>query len=827
MTSGELLTMTIDRDALAHNMQQIVQRVAPAKVIAVVKADGYNHGAVEAARVFLANGAAMVGVATIHEALELRRGGITSPILAWIWDAEDRARLSTALTSGIELGVASVKHLNAVMEEVAGGGCGGIAAGGVAAGDGVGGDGSGVAAGGARGGAAGEGAGGGTLPRLTLMLDSGMSRSGFSPSTWRDDLPAIVAAARSGAVTITGAMTHLACADEPTHPQNNQQKAQFEAMLADLRAEGVACPVCHMANSPATLTRPDMRYQMVRPGVALYGMNPLDDDFFLPLDDGADHQSATGKASGQWDRRPVDLRPAMMLSARVVTTRVIPAGAAVSYGATWTAAEDTATAVVAMGYADGLPRALSGRMVVAINGRLFRQVGRVCMDQIIVVLGPAGSASAASVQPGDEAVIFGAPGPAVPVPEVAGLEIEGAAKADATEAAGPEVGGAAKTEAAEAAGPEVEGAAKTEASEATGPDAEGAAKAEAADAAGPEAQGAAETGAPKVAGAGARPAAAHGQPDADPSVLTLPAEFRTLPTATSVAKQWGTIHYEVLTSPHTRVRRRYVGRGIAAEGRIAVATAQETRDVAARLGALLQAGDLVVLDGPLGAGKTTFTQGLAVGLGVQGPVTSPTFTIARVHRPVGGGVAQAGSDGEAPRVDSDVELQRPSLVHVDAYRLLDENAGATDPLGALDSLDLDTDLMDAVVVAEWASDLAESFHQDYLEVSIRRATGADSTAAEASGLGTAAEVGSDGAIAGSAAGSTDTSAGLPAAGSTDTSAVDPTSNTSSIAGSVSDHDGIPDWWNDDDDWGADDADEFPLDEPRVITWRWVRREPQD
>lgn len=541
-----LLTMTVDRDALAHNVQVVVRAVRaaspdhPADVMAVVKADGYNHGAVEAARVFVANGVAQVGVATIAEAVELRRGGISAPILAWIWNADDRVSTATAVDYGVDLGVPTRAHLRSVVDvaterkqcleewEY-------------------------------------------VPPRVTVMVDSGLSRSGISPDQWDEMRGELSAACHSGLIDVTGAFTHLASADVIDHPSNDRQKDEFDRALRELRAAGVPARVNHMCNSPASLSRPDMFYQMVRPGVALYGMDPLDG----PV--------AGASLSSQ-------LRPAMTLSAPIVAKRLVKAGESVSYGGTWTAEVDTVTGVIPVGYADGLPRALSGRMEVAINGRRYRQVGRVCMDQIVVALGPAGSAQAAAVNQGDEAVIFGPPGDCLGV-------------------------------------------------------------------------------------------------DGEPA---------SMPTATELAAALGTIHYEVLTSPHMRVARRYVGRGLV-DGCVRVRTAEATQTLAESIAHALRPGDVVVLDGPLGAGKTTFTQGIARGLGVSGRVTSPTFTIAREH------------PGRVP------------LIHVDAYRLLgDEN---TDPIGALDSLDLDSHIPDSIVVAEWAADMADALEQDYLLIRLDRATG--------------------------------------------------------------------------------------------------------
>lgn len=141
-------------------------------------------------------------------------------------------------------------------------------------------------------------------------------------------------------------------------------------------------------------------------------------------------------------------------------------------------------------------------------------------------------------------------------------------------------------------------------------------------------------------------------------------------------------------------------------GRRELATAEDTQAFGSELGRALRAGDLVILDGPLGAGKTTLTQGIARGMGVKGRVTSPTFVIAREHTSPSGG---------------------PTLVHVDAYRLLDHSS---DPLGELDALDLDTELDHAVVVAEWGDGFMEALSEEYLLVSLNRDNDDDSRVIE-------------------------------------------------------------------------------------------------
>lgn len=321
----DLLTTTIDLNAIAHNIRVIKDAVAPAQVMAVVKADGYNHGAAEVARVMAEAGADQFGVATLAEALALREAGITKPVLAWIWSPEqDFVR---AIDQGISLGVVSVAHARAVAEHDC---------------------------------------------QVSVMVDTGLHRSGVPEADWEEVFRLL---AQSKA-TVKGVFSHLASADDLSSPLTDTQGENFRRAVELARECGLDVRENHLANSPAVLTRPDLRWDMVRPGLLCYGLEPI-----------------PGRDSG--------LKPAMTWSGRVTVCKKITQGQGTSYNHTWHAPEDGNYCIVPVGYADGLPRAVQGHLFVTINGKRYPQVGRVCMDQIVVWLGQD------TVAPGIEAIIFG------------------------------------------------------------------------------------------------------------------------------------------------------------------------------------------------------------------------------------------------------------------------------------------------------------------------------------------------------------------------------------------------------------------------------------
>ena len=212
---------------------------------------------------------------------------------------------------------------------------------------------------------------------LHIKVDTGMHRSGLIEAHWDE---AFSLAARAG-LNVRGLMSHLAVADEPAHPYNDVQARAFRRAIERARAHGLDVQCNHLANTPSLLSRPDLVFDQVRAGLGLYGLEPIA---------GAEH----------------GLRPAMTWVARILAVKPLAAGEALSYGLTWSAPEDGFIAVVPAGYADGVGRSWQGNLDVAIGGRRYPQVGRVCMDQFLIWLGgnPEGVAG------GDEAIIFGAGG---------------------------------------------------------------------------------------------------------------------------------------------------------------------------------------------------------------------------------------------------------------------------------------------------------------------------------------------------------------------------------------------------------------------------------
>ncbi len=329
----------VDHAALAHNVEALRAVSGGAALCAVVKADGYGHGMVEVARTALDAGASWLAVATVEEAQRLRAAGIDAPTLLLSEPPADEA--AAVVDAGVRPAVYTSRFgaaLDAAAKRAQ------------------------------------------TRVAVHLKADTGMHRVGVPPDRWDELLDAV---AGWGSLDVEALWTHLARADEPDADTTPQQLAAFEDFTAAARDRGVAAPLRHAANSAATLVWPDARLDLVRTGIAMYGLSPS------PEVDAADH----------------GLRPALTLRTRVSFSKRIEAGASVSYGHRWSAPSDGWLATLPIGYADGVPRLLSNRGEVLIGGGRRPIAGSVCMDQILVWCGDD------EVAIGDEAVLLGAQGP--------------------------------------------------------------------------------------------------------------------------------------------------------------------------------------------------------------------------------------------------------------------------------------------------------------------------------------------------------------------------------------------------------------------------------
>lgn len=326
----------VDLGAVTANIETL-RRLAGVPVMVVVKADGYGHGAVQVATAAKAGGADWLGVCFLDEAVELRAAGLTGPILAWLLSPADD--LGKAFENDIDLSVGSLEMLEAVA-------------------------------------AAADRASG--KVRLHLELDTGLHRAGCAPADWRQLFGRVLELADR--LELVSIWSHLACADEPQHPANQAQLAEFRRGCAMAEEMGLKGFFRHLANSAAAIGLPDFRFEMVRCGIASYGVTPGGD---LPTADA------------------IGLRPVMTVTAEVAQVRRLQPGDGVSYSHRWVADRETTVGLIPLGYADGVPRAATNRGVVFYQGIQLPIVGTVCMDQFVVDFGDV------PVAAGDEVALFG------------------------------------------------------------------------------------------------------------------------------------------------------------------------------------------------------------------------------------------------------------------------------------------------------------------------------------------------------------------------------------------------------------------------------------
>lgn len=326
--------VVIDLDAIRRNVAHLRGTVAPAAVMVVVKADGYGHGMTQVAAAAREAGAAWLGVATLDEAIALRDAGDEGRLLCWMAVPGEDYR--PALARDVDVTAYSADQIGAIDA--------------VAAELGV-------------------------TARLQLKFDTGLSRGGAARAQWQE---LVDAAASAEHVRVTGLWSHFACSDEPGHPANDAQETAFRDALALADEAGLEPEVRHLANSAGALLRPSARFDLVRCGIASYGLTP-----------------APAVASSA----DLGLTPAMTVRARVVIAKDIEAGAGVSYGHTFVAPEPMRVGVVPMGYGDGIPRHASRTAHVETGGHRADLLGTVCMDQFVI--------GSPGLETGDEVVLFG------------------------------------------------------------------------------------------------------------------------------------------------------------------------------------------------------------------------------------------------------------------------------------------------------------------------------------------------------------------------------------------------------------------------------------
>ncbi|MFJ5914433.1 alanine racemase [Streptomyces ardesiacus] len=334
----------IDLADLRANVRALRERAPGAALMAVVKADAYGHGAIPCARAAVEAGATWLGTATPQEALALRSAAAGLPddvrIMCWLWTPGGPWR--EAVEARLDVSVSAPWALTEVVEAAR--------AAGVPA-------------------------------RVQLKADTGLGRNGCQPGAdWDELVAAALRAEAEGLLRVTGLWSHFARADEPGHPSIAAQLTRFREMTAQAERQGLRPEVRHIANSPATLTLPDTHFDLVRPGIAMYGVSPSP-EIGTPADFG--------------------LRPVMTLAASLALVKQVPGGHGVSYGHHYTTPGETTLGLVPLGYADGIPRHASSTGPVLVDGKWRTVAGRIAMDQFVVDLGGDRPG------PGAEAVLFG------------------------------------------------------------------------------------------------------------------------------------------------------------------------------------------------------------------------------------------------------------------------------------------------------------------------------------------------------------------------------------------------------------------------------------
>ena len=332
---------TIDLDAIRANLGRVRDLAGDAEIMAVVKADAYGHGMIPIAREARAAGAPWLGVALPSEALALRAAGDTGRILTWLWVPGD-PDVAACIAAGVDVSVSNAWALDEVVASAARLG---------------------------------------TRARVQVKLDTGLSRNGVALQDWPSLVESLGRALADDVIELEAVWSHLADADLPGASTVPAQRSRFLDAVGYARGSGVEPRRLHLSNSGGLWAFPECRFDLVRTGIAMYGLTPAE---------------SLGTAAS------LGLTPAMTVRAELAHVKEVAPGTSVSYGSTWTSSRATSLGLVPLGYADGIPRASGGRVDVAIAGSRFPVVGRLAMDQFVIDLGPSTSFIA-----GDEVFLFG------------------------------------------------------------------------------------------------------------------------------------------------------------------------------------------------------------------------------------------------------------------------------------------------------------------------------------------------------------------------------------------------------------------------------------
>jgi alanine racemase len=329
----------INLSAITQNFKSIKSRTT-ADVLAVVKADAYGHGLIPVSKALEEAGADWFGTALLEEAINLRKAGILKPIISWLTPlGED---FKSAIDLDIDLGIPSIDLLDEVIKAAS------LT---------------------------------GKAARIHLEIDTGMSRGGVL-SGWDQLIKSVLVGVNLKQLKVIGIWSHFARADEPAELMNQEQLSLFEEKVNQAKTAGIDAQFIHIANSAALFTNKSTHKNIIRSGIALFGLSP------------------DVKTIG--DSSSLGLKPAMKLKAKLNLVKEVKAGSSVGYGGTAVLKSDTKLGVVALGYADGIPRNTNNLAGVFVDKKRAPIIGRVSMDQFVVDLGVTSNAKT-----GDEVIVFG------------------------------------------------------------------------------------------------------------------------------------------------------------------------------------------------------------------------------------------------------------------------------------------------------------------------------------------------------------------------------------------------------------------------------------